>query len=700
MIAAEFNLDLGGFFSSLKKAEDSIAGLKFPPVAVGLNGLQDAAGAVANMQSAFQAANVAVSPLVAVLNRLEGVLHGMAGVARIANTAISILPQTFAGLNPAISKTFSGISLASRGFDVLRGKMTPLGGVVAYLELRNIGLSKSYAALASTLGVASSAVVGATRKVSQAAAGVGKGLLSGLAGVSMGFTSLLGPIAAVGGVAGVTAGGMALLNKSITSAADFETIKTGFVTLLGSMDAAESRIRELSKFAADTPFELPEVAKASRVLETLTRGALSTGKGLTLVGDVASGTNQPFEELAMWIGRLYDGLQSGRPVGEAMARLQELGVVSGETRGQIEKLQKSGQKGDQVWAIAEAALGRFAGNMKRQSGTWNGLLSNLSDNIGAVFREFGTPVMESLKPLLSSLVGFTAGLADDAAAFGQAVANAFMIVQKAFSTGQISELVSISLEIGFAKAVNFLLAAFRGLVAFLGSSLETLPERFIAQMKAIFDLRLWSGLGNILSSIGQAFISVIASGLAPIIDSLIGVLNKIPGVKIDFRGDDLAAGTKDLATAQFSQGAAQIAAALEAPTQALRDSSVQAFAAFKEAFDAAPGLMDEGGPGERLTALLSNLQSSIAADQTGNMQIAGASPGSPESSGFGMGKLVATSLASLGLGGLTSGDSTPQLNEAKRQTKELQGLRKDVQQLAAAQGEMRLVPIFGKGAFV
>ncbi len=46
----------------------------------------------------------------------------------------------------------------------------------------------------------------------------------------------------------------------------------------------------------------------------------------------------------MWIGRLYDGLQSGRPVGEAMMRLQELGVISGDTRNQIENLQKSARK--------------------------------------------------------------------------------------------------------------------------------------------------------------------------------------------------------------------------------------------------------------------------------------------------------------------------------------------------------------------
>ncbi|MFR7733459.1 MAG: hypothetical protein ACLU7D_08945 [Collinsella sp.] len=52
---------------------------------------------------------------------------------------------------------------------------------------------------------------------------------------------------------------------------------------------------ELADFAAHTPFQqLPEIAAASRTLETLTDGALSTGQGLAMVGDVASGTNPPF----------------------------------------------------------------------------------------------------------------------------------------------------------------------------------------------------------------------------------------------------------------------------------------------------------------------------------------------------------------------------------------------------------------------
>ena len=120
----------------------------------------------------------------------------------------------------------------------------------------------------------------------------------------------------VGGGLGGLGAGIALTMKSVSSAANIEGLETSFAPLLGGADKAQARIKELAQFAADTPFEMPEVAKASRVLEVLTKGALSTGQGLRMVGDVAATTQQPFEELALHIGRLYDGLQSGRPVGE------------------------------------------------------------------------------------------------------------------------------------------------------------------------------------------------------------------------------------------------------------------------------------------------------------------------------------------------------------------------------------------------
>ncbi len=182
-------------------------------------------------------------------------------------------------------------------------------------------------------------------------------------------------IASLSAVVGI--GGLA--KSFIGAVTEVENLETQFKSLLGSTDAAKGRIKELSEFAAKTPFQLPEIAKASRVLETLTKGALSTNEGLALVGDAAASTGSDFEGLAMWVGRAYDGLHSNRPIGEAMMRMQELGLVSGEARNEIEELQKA-SRGKDAWKILQGELKRTKGGMEDLSKTTSGLMSTMRDN--------------------------------------------------------------------------------------------------------------------------------------------------------------------------------------------------------------------------------------------------------------------------------------------------------------------------------
>ena len=168
--------------------------------------------------------------------------------------------------------------------------------------------------------------------------------LGGFQAFSVGAMAAVG--AAVAGAALALKGLQTVWTEAqaaVGEAANRETMQTAFIPLLGSAKAAKDRMAELADFAAKTPFQLPGIAAASRTLEALTDGVLSTGNGLTLVGDIASAFNQPIEEIAVHIGRLYSGLDSGRPVGEAMQRLQELGAITPDVRSRLEKLQAEGK---------------------------------------------------------------------------------------------------------------------------------------------------------------------------------------------------------------------------------------------------------------------------------------------------------------------------------------------------------------------
>lgn len=217
-----------------------------------------------------------------------------------------------------------------------------------------------------------------------------------------GITGLFNKVTQLGfGIFGLqqTIQGFGAIAKGIFSGnIEFENFEAEFKILLGSAEAAKARLEELAEFGRTTPFELPEVVRASKTLETFTKGALSTGEGLRLVGDVASGTGVRIDELAMWFGRLYDGLQSGRPVGEAMMRLQELGAISGETRSEIEAMQEAGVDGSVVWERFAADMGRFSGTMEEKSRTMGGAISNISDGIGALKRNLMQGIFDAVKP--------------------------------------------------------------------------------------------------------------------------------------------------------------------------------------------------------------------------------------------------------------------------------------------------------------
>jgi len=189
---------------------------------------------------------------------------------------------------------------------------------------------------------------------------------------------------AVVGFAG--AAGVGLVTKAFYDVGqETESLTLQFETLLKSTDAANERMQELSQFAATTPFQLDEIAKASKVLQTLGGTALATGDGLKLVGDAAAISGERIDDLAVHIGRAYSGLQANRPIGESASRLQELGLISGQVRNQIEKLQTQAQ-GEEAWKVLQNALSANDGAMLKLSETAGGLVSTIKDQMQAAIR--------------------------------------------------------------------------------------------------------------------------------------------------------------------------------------------------------------------------------------------------------------------------------------------------------------------------
>lgn len=304
--------------------------------------------------------------------------------------------------------------------------------------------------------------------------------------------------------------------KAVEAAAQMETIETSFKVFLGSAQAAKDRMKELSDFAAHTPFQLPQVAEASKILQVLTKGALATGKGLELVGDIASGTNREFAETAQTVGKLFAALRSGTHPGQALESLQESGAISPEARRKIEGM--AGIDGAKAWKLAQAELSRFSGMMQQQSQTWEGLMSTFHDSIRMALAAFGDPLIKDLKPTLDeitkSIFAMTPKIAEAGKAFADGVKVGVGAIEEAFfNPSALIDPFKLGLKAAFLEGVNVLTNGIRLALSIISSGevWGSLAETF-------------EGLGQILQGeLIKAFnysVAVFRAGIEMVMDRL------------------------------------------------------------------------------------------------------------------------------------------------------------------------------------
>lgn len=185
----------------------------------------------------------------------------------------------------------------------------------------------------------------------------------------------------------------------------FEQYQTQFQVLLGNADLAQARMQELAEFGQRTPFELPELVQADRILQSFGLHAPDVVEHFrqmgidlrTITGDMAAGTGASFQEIAKYLGRFSAG-----GVGEALERFAELGIV---TRSELAAMGvEFAKSGELVSPLNEAfdillqvVQQKFGGMMEAQSQTFGGMLSNLQDWIGNAARTLGEPIFDRLK---------------------------------------------------------------------------------------------------------------------------------------------------------------------------------------------------------------------------------------------------------------------------------------------------------------
>jgi len=215
-------------------------------------------------------------------------------------------------------------------------------------------------------------------------------------------------LSAVGNAVGDVASAM------INGNAEFERYTVQFGVLLGGADNAKKRLAELAEFGAKTPFELPEVIRADKILQSFGLHAEDAQKKFgfsgtqirTIAGDLAAGTGQSFEDMTRYLGMFASGA-----TGEAISRFQELGITTREELGRMGlEFSKSGElttpTQEAFTVLLNVAQKKFGGMMDAQSQTFEGMVSNLEDWKGQTLRLIGEPIFEVLREKLGLVLEF------------------------------------------------------------------------------------------------------------------------------------------------------------------------------------------------------------------------------------------------------------------------------------------------------
>lgn len=204
-----------------------------------------------------------------------------------------------------------------------------------------------------------------------------------------------------------------------TLAGNLEQADVAFTTMLWGADAAKKMLKDLSDFAANTPFELTGVRQTAKQLLAYGIEANKIIPTLKSLGDVASGLSVPIEQIAYAYGQVRSAtkltwndlkqfINAGVPIIWELAKnlnVSESAIKDMVSAGKIwfADVEKAFQTMSSEW-------GKFANLMDAQSNTMMGAWSNLQDAVDSLWETIGSLFTETLRDAFKWIANMIDGI--------------------------------------------------------------------------------------------------------------------------------------------------------------------------------------------------------------------------------------------------------------------------------------------------
>ena len=184
--------------------------------------------------------------------------------------------------------------------------------------------------------------------------------------------------------------------QAIESTSNFQQSRVAFDTMLGSADKGAKLMEDISDFAMKTPFELPELVDGSKRLLAYNVSAEKIIPTMNALGNITAGVGkEKMPQLILAFGQVK---AAGKLTGAELRQFSEAGVPLldtlakqfGVTTSAMTEMISDGTVGfnDVEKAIMGMSQegGKFFGLMDKQSQTFGGRMSNISDQWGRLQR--------------------------------------------------------------------------------------------------------------------------------------------------------------------------------------------------------------------------------------------------------------------------------------------------------------------------
>lgn len=191
--------------------------------------------------------------------------------------------------------------------------------------------------------------------------------------------------------------------------ATMESYLTNFKVMLGSEEAAATKLSEIRKMAASTPFSLDDLTSGTQTLLQFGIAADDTTGVLQRLGDISLGNAEKLQTLTRAYGKMSSAQKVtlenvNMMIDAGFNPLNQICDATGESMSDLYKRISDGKVSfSELQAAVEAATsqgGQFYNGMLEASQTFSGRLSTLTDNTKALLGALSDSFYSSLSDLL------------------------------------------------------------------------------------------------------------------------------------------------------------------------------------------------------------------------------------------------------------------------------------------------------------